>query len=297
MSDALPDETSRTRAQLTTPLGLPGSGRLRYAAAMSLHRQGRLSPEALEVYRICSPRDAEDPVRLLVARGLAQEAPSPAEPSAIAALSALVEEIDRYLAQTKGPGIGEVRAGIAAARGTAIHPQATTPSALIAAHLPAALGPLAQTHPALALAIAQAAPNLDWVTYDDYPLDEIGPAFAGGHAYAPIIGTAAPVSATDFDLGLFLIAPPVLYRDRSHKAPELYVPLTGPHGWRFGPGAPLLIRPAHQPVWNEPFAPHLTKVGPVPFLALYGWTRDVAEVARVIPADDWPELEALRIVG
>jgi hypothetical protein len=87
----------------------------------------------------------------------------------------------------------------------------------------------------------------------------------------------------------------VLYRDHCHKAPELYVPLTGPHGWRFGPGMPLIVKPAHHPVWNDPYAPHLTKVGAVPLLCLFGWTRDVAEVARVIPAPDWAELEALRL--
>ena len=87
----------------------------------------------------------------------------------------------------------------------------------------------------------------------------------------------------------------MLYRDHCHAAPELYAPLTGPHGWRFGPGRPLMVKPAHQPVWNPPYPPHLTKVGPVPFLCLFGWTRDVNEVARVMPAADWPELEALRL--
>ena len=83
----------------------------------------------------------------------------------------------------------------------------------------------------------------------------------------------------------------MLYRDHRHAAPELYVPLTGPHGWRFGPGAPLIVKPAHEPVWNDPCAPHLTKVGPVPFLCLYGWTRDAQSVAEVVPAADWAALE------
>ncbi len=61
------------------------------------------------------------------------------------------------------------------------------------------------------------------------------------------------------------------------------------------PDRPLVVKPAHRPVWNEPFRPHLTKVGPVPFLALFGWTRDVNDPARVLPATDWPSLEALRL--
>ncbi len=56
-----------------------------------------------------------------------------------------------------------------------------------------------------------------------------------------------------------------------------------------------MIRPAHQPVWNDPMAPHLTKVGWVPFLSLFGWTRDVAEPAVVLPATDWAELDAWKI--
>ena len=82
---------------------------------------------------------------------------------------------------------------------------------------------------------------------------------------------------------------------RAHKAPELYAPLTGPHGWRFGPGLPLDIKAAHVPVWNAPQRPHLTKVGPVPFLCIFCWTRDVNDTAVVLPADDWAVLEALRI--
>ena len=71
--------------------------------------------------------------------------------------------------------------------------------------------------------------------------------------------------------------------------------MTGPHGWRFGPGTPLIVKPAHEPVWNPPDAPHMTKIGPVPFLCIFGWTKDVMLPARVLPAADWAELEALRI--
>ena len=52
------------------PLGLPGSGRQRYAAAMTLYQAGVISEAALEVYRICSPLDCQDPLALLRARAL-----------------------------------------------------------------------------------------------------------------------------------------------------------------------------------------------------------------------------------
>ncbi len=106
-----------------------------------------------------------------------------------------------------------------------------------------------------------------------------------------MVGENAPVAARDFDLGLFLIAPGTLYRDHRHPAPELYAPLTGPHFWRFRPDAPLLPKPAHRPVWNDPLQPHATKVGAVPFLCLFVWTRDVNLPAEVLPASDWPDIE------
>lgn len=52
------------------PLGLPGSGRQRYAAAMTLYQAGVISEAALEVYRICSPLDCQDPLALLRERAL-----------------------------------------------------------------------------------------------------------------------------------------------------------------------------------------------------------------------------------
>ena len=214
----------------------------------------------------------------------------------VAVVRALVDEADRYLSMLPGPGVADVRAGVAEWRAGPVTPAgAAAANPVVSDHLPAALASLGRDHPALARAIAEAAPALDWVSYDRYPPAAIGAAFAAGHAYARIIGDGAAIAARDFDLGLFLIAPHVLYRDHHHPAPELYAPLTGPHGWRFAPGAPLLVKDAHEPVWNPPDRPHAMKVGPVPFLCLYGWTRNVDLPARVIPADDWRELEESRL--
>lgn len=46
---------------LRRPLGEPGSGLVRYAAAMHLRQRGLLDDQTLERYRICSRLDAEDP--------------------------------------------------------------------------------------------------------------------------------------------------------------------------------------------------------------------------------------------
>jgi hypothetical protein len=209
------------------------------------------------------------------------------------AIATLMDLVDTYLAGLPGPGAADVVRGL---RHWRKEPPATVeaswhPSLDL---LPAALSAVRDSGQAdLADAIEAAAPALAWAPYSLYPIEEIGRSFAGGHAFATLIGEGAPYPSDDFDLGLFLIAPGVFYRDHQHAAPELYAPLTGPHGWRFRPGDPLTWHPAHHPVWNDAWQPHATKVGAVPFLCLYGWTRDVAMPARVIAAQDWPDIESV----
>ena len=284
-------QVDQARVLLQTPLGIAGSARLRYGAAMTLYQAGQISAEVLEVYRSCASLDGQDVQALLAGYGL--HSPLAAE----AAIGAVLCAIDGYLATLAGPGIADVRKGIAAALETPIVRQTPVQSPVLVQHLETALQAATPDVPALVGAIRAASPHLRWITYDGYDPQLIGADFAQGHAFTSIVGVGAPIKAVDFDLGLFLIAPHVLYRDHNHAAPELYAPITGPHGWRFGVDAPLIIKPAHQPIWNEPFAPHLTKVGPVPFLCIFGWTRDVQAVAQVVPAQDWADLEALRLGG
>ncbi len=52
-------------ADLQVPAGPPASGRLRYAAAMYFYNRGQISEAALEVYRILSLIDGENPGPLL----------------------------------------------------------------------------------------------------------------------------------------------------------------------------------------------------------------------------------------
>jgi Dimethlysulfonioproprionate lyase len=275
---------------LYAPLGQPGSGRVRYGAAMALWRQGAISAAVLEVYRIASAHDGRDPLTMLRERGL----PVPQIALFTHPVERLYAAARDYLLGLDHPGAAEVRAGLPDSPGTA-RTMPARQNAVVAAWLGPALDLVARDQPALAVAIAEAAGDLEWITYDAYPPDLIGADFANGHAFAGILGGDAPFVADDFDLGLFLIAPHVLYRDHNHAAPELYAPLTGPNGWRFGIGRPLITKPAHAPVWNPAFQPHLTKVGAAPFLCLFVWTRDVNEIAQVLPAPDWAELEAARI--
>jgi hypothetical protein len=145
---------------------------------------------------------------------------------------------------------------------------------------------------ALRQAINEAKSQLRWIAYDAYPADMIGGRFPVAHAFAPLIGRDGFLPADDFELGLFLIAPRTLYRDHRHKAPELYMPLTGPHEWRFGTGERWKEYKAHTPIWNESMRIHATLVRDIPFLAVFAWTRDVTADAIVVPAADWTEIEA-----
>ena len=289
-------EDRRQIALLHTAPGLKGSGRLRYGAAMHLHARGLLPDQALELYRIVSPHDGDDPSALLAENGLLDSVPPVGIVTATDRISILLAEADAYLAGLQATGINAVRRRLARWRNGSVVPATACTNKVVARYLPAALDQVALRHPALASAIAAGAPHLSWITYDGYKRQEIGPDFLAGHAYSSLIGENACIAATDFDFGIFLIAPHVLYRDHMHRAPELYAPLTGPHGWRFGPGSKLKIKQADVPIWNPSYAPHLTKAGPVPFLCFFGWTKNVGEAATVIAADDWQMLEALRLI-
>lgn len=289
-------ENQQAMADICAPLGVAGSGRLRYGAAMHFNSIGLLSDAALEVFRICSPLDHEDPANLLGDLDLAHEIPALKAVSGATAIRQLVAGISCYLGGLAGPGIGEIRAGMAKWGDGPATPLAAKRHGLVDSFMPDALGALAKTHPDLATAIGQAVPHLRWIEYGGYPAEQVGQAFLDNHAFAAIVGESnAAIPAVDWELGLFLIAPHVLYRDHKHLAPELYAPLTGPHGWRFGVDKPLLIKPAHEPVWNQPFAPHMTKVGPTPFLCIYAWTGGVNIAAEIVPAPDWHDLETLRL--
>jgi hypothetical protein len=66
---------TRTRALdfVTLPLGVPGSGAQRYAAAMSLYQERLILETTLEVFRICAPDDRLDPIAELRRLGLIED--------------------------------------------------------------------------------------------------------------------------------------------------------------------------------------------------------------------------------
>ncbi|SMF19875.1 hypothetical protein SAMN02982989_5730 [Xaviernesmea oryzae] len=58
-------ETRRQWQLINLAPGLEWSGRARYAAAMYFHQRGEMDAETLEIYRLCSRLDDEDPVDAL----------------------------------------------------------------------------------------------------------------------------------------------------------------------------------------------------------------------------------------
>ena len=75
MADEADDETEAAEQWqlVNTPLGEKWSGRTRYAAAMFFYKRGDMNAETLEVYRICSRLDAENPLAIIRDRGVGKE--------------------------------------------------------------------------------------------------------------------------------------------------------------------------------------------------------------------------------
>ena len=128
---------------------------------------------------------------------------------------------------------------------------------------------------------------------------QIGAAVLEVYRIAAASDTADPADQLR-DFGLTLPAPAstdlqIPLHTLVREIDRYIATLTGPHGWRFGPDRPLTLKPAHHPVWNPPYRPHLTKVGPTPFPAIFARTREVNQTAKVIQANDWPQLETRRL--
>ena len=67
----IPAETAEDKRQLTLltlPLGQPGSGMIRYGAAMYFYRRGMLDADTLEAHRNCCNLDFEDPQAVVRSR-------------------------------------------------------------------------------------------------------------------------------------------------------------------------------------------------------------------------------------
>lgn len=205
----------------------------------------------------------------------------------------LWREIDRFLATLDQThvGVSWVRARMAELTDLQNRSLARPANTPLCGYLDEALAAI-EIDSAMPLKRAIQNAGLHWESYRGYVADTIGPRFPKAHAYASLMAGADPDWACDFDLGIFLITPGTLYRDHHHPAPEIYVPLTGPSKWRFGPGHDLIERQAGDFVWNPSNQVHATLVGTVPFLCLYAWPEQINVPAKVDFSEDWKVLEA-----
>ncbi len=126
-----------------------------------------------------------------------------------------------------------------------------------------------------------------------YPEEaDVGQAYLDGNMHTELIGPNGCVFPDDdFSLGLFMLPPATLYRDHDHAAPELYFNLTGPCGWRFDKGCWQDFG-AGSLIWNPESMAHAMRTYEQSFLSVYSWTSNVNSLCRVVPADDWQEIEA-----
>lgn len=146
----------------------------------------------------------------------------------------------------------------------------------------------------LADGLQNAMPQLQWrvdrgVYYD--VTEDIGDDYRAGNMHCELIGPdGSAFHHDDFTLGLFLLTPNILYRDHVHQAPEFYLTLMEPTGWRFGDRDWQEV-PSGSVIWNAPETSHAIRVYDIPFLSIYSWTRDVRSKCRVVPRSDWREIE------
>jgi hypothetical protein len=151
-------------------------------------------------------------------------------------------------------------------------------------HLPATVGAAIMVDSALAAALAGMEDELNWRHTEGYSDAAMGqPGFMDNYAHAEIIGPHGCFAGDDFRLGFLLLGPGLDYRDHAHPAPELYWLLTGPSHWsRDGNG--LATRQAGELIWHRPNEVHATRTHDQPLLALWAWTRDAGEAAKLVEA-------------
>jgi len=143
-------------------------------------------------------------------------------------------------------------------------------------------------------AIVAAKDDLHWradrgIYYE--PGAQVGYEYTEKNMHCELIGPdSADFYSENFRLGIFLLGSRILYRDHIHLAPEFYLALTGPTGWRFDLGEWQDYNSGSM-IWNHSNQVHAIRVYDQPFLAVYSWTQDVNGKCKVIPADDWDDLQ------
>jgi hypothetical protein len=192
--------------------------------------------------------------------------------------------IDAVRREPKGEGAAQVKARLAEQDLSPAAVTAPVPRRLPATrYLPECVAASMFTSPDVAAALAEVEEFLHWQQNPNYSDKVMGPGYMDSYAYAELIGPKGFFAGDDFLMGLLLLGPGVHYRDHHHRAPELYWLLTGPSEWRRGTGD-FVMQEAGATIWHEPHVVHATRTGASPLLAVWAWTRDVSEPARLMEA-------------
>lgn len=132
----------------------------------------------------------------------------------------------------------------------------------------------------VAAALAAIEDRLNWCQSASYSDTVLGDGFMANYGWCELVGSAGFFPGDDFRLGMLLLGPHRHYKDHYHPAPELYWPLTGPSDWKRGAGG-FATRAAGEIVWHKPFVMHATRTFDAPLLAVWCWTEDTAEPAKL----------------
>jgi Dimethlysulfonioproprionate lyase len=149
-------------------------------------------------------------------------------------------------------------------------------------HLPEAVAAVLTLDSSLAALVAEIEDQLAWqqnANYSDAAMNCQG--YMDNYAYAELVGPSGLWPGDDFRMGLLLLGPHLHYRDHSHAAPELYWLLTGPSEWRTSATEFGLVEQGAT-IWHPAHLVHATRTGAGPLLALYIWTSDVEQPARLV---------------
>jgi quercetin dioxygenase-like cupin family protein len=192
--------------------------------------------------------------------------------------------IDAIRKSLKGEGAGEVKARLARqdlSPAAAIEPE---PRRLPACrYYPECVAASMFMAPDVAAALAGIEEFLHWKQNPNYSDSVLGEGYMDNYAYAELIGPSGFFPGDDFLMGLMLLGPGRLYRDHHHPAPELYWLLTGPSEWRRAEGD-FTRRRAGETIWHPAGVSHATRTMEGPLLAIWAWTMDVSQPARLVEA-------------
>lgn len=136
-------------------------------------------------------------------------------------------------------------------------------------------------------ALAGLGPWLVWTQNPNYRRTPPSEDFLDHYGYAVIAGprdgSAALVEHATLALGVLLLGPETHYPLHHHPATEIYVPLNKAEWWRGegpwreeAPGA-VILHPSG--------APHATRTGGEPLLAIYLWSGDLETHASLTAMD------------